>query len=44
MNAIAMRVVSLLTRLLFIGLTLIVSPAFAQIYHAGPAARGRGPE
>ena len=33
MNSIAMRVVSHLTRLLFIGLTMFVSPAFGQIYH-----------
>ena len=33
MNSIAMRIVSHLTRLLFIGLTVFVSPAFAQIYH-----------
>jgi creatinine amidohydrolase/Fe(II)-dependent formamide hydrolase-like protein len=33
MNSIAMRVVSHLTRLLFIGLTAFLSPAFGQIYH-----------
>jgi creatinine amidohydrolase/Fe(II)-dependent formamide hydrolase-like protein len=33
MNSIAMRVVSHLARLLFIGLAALVSPAFAQIYH-----------
>lgn len=33
MNAREMHVVSYLIRLLFIGLTMFVSPAFAQIYH-----------
>lgn len=33
MNSIVTRVVSHLIRLLFIGLTMFVSPAFAQIYH-----------
>jgi hypothetical protein len=33
MNAREMHVVSYLIRLLFIGLTMLVSPAFAQIYH-----------
>ena len=33
MNSIAMHVVSHLIRLLFIGLTIFLSPAFAQIYH-----------
>ena len=33
MNSIAMRIFSHLIRLLFIGLTLFVSQAFAQIYH-----------
>jgi creatinine amidohydrolase/Fe(II)-dependent formamide hydrolase-like protein len=33
MNSIAMRIFSHLTRLLFIGLTMFVSQAFAQIYH-----------
>lgn len=33
MNAREMHVVSYLIRLFFIGLTMFVSPAFAQIYH-----------
>jgi creatinine amidohydrolase len=33
MNAREMHIVSHLIRLLFIGLTMFVSPAFAQIYH-----------
>ena len=33
MNAREMHVVSYLILLLFIGLTMFVSPAFAQIYH-----------
>jgi hypothetical protein len=33
MNAREMHVVSYVIRLLFIGLTMFVSPAFAQIYH-----------
>jgi Creatinine amidohydrolase len=33
MKSIVMRVVSYVTRLLFIGLTAFVGPAFAQIYH-----------
>jgi len=33
MNAREMHIVSHLIRLLFIGFTMFVSPAFAQIYH-----------
>ena len=33
MNFHEVKVVSYLTRLIFIGLTVFVSPAFSQIYH-----------